>query len=560
MVYAPIAKLEKFTGKEDDTQIWLYNVEKAIIANGWNDQPLQQPIQQPPSLQQPIAQMAYAPIAKLEKFSGKEDDTIIANNWDDDATNLWYYNLAQKPQTFDAFKLEFLRYFSNSNSINHLANIFITINQEKTEAVTTYLGCFHKNLCQIQAIQINYFTAPQILNQFIRNLCSSIFQRIYFLHPADFQAIVTNARDFEAAKLEANHAQVVNLVMNGSSKLDSKLKQFTIYHRISHHHHPISHGSKKHVVATIVVNKISNSKPLLKSRLLSTTLYSNSTTTNLPNLSTSYLPATATNNILVTTNSNSTTQSNPNIIWKPKTKNHSAKLKIKDALTNNNNLETSPKQIININISPAIITNNKSLAVIFSFKIKGPTETPFFSKAALDMKSITAMYTDTKVNRQAIKLILDSVDHTASARIITADGAIKTPIGEIDNFPIKINALIGNDWLSKTNAMLDWNTQELQLSQNRQYTRVPATFYQVLWTNTNHNELPPILSWDNKGKEKEKDKPQKDTTNEITSGWGSFYSTDTRPEPSYILLQCKDCRKKLSSIKAWVAPDEDYWT
>ncbi|KAG9293294.1 hypothetical protein G9A89_007540 [Geosiphon pyriformis] len=37
MTYAPIAKLDNFTGKEDDTQVWLNNIEKAIAANGWND-------------------------------------------------------------------------------------------------------------------------------------------------------------------------------------------------------------------------------------------------------------------------------------------------------------------------------------------------------------------------------------------------------------------------------------------------------------------------------------------------------------------------------------------
>ncbi|KAG9303499.1 hypothetical protein G9A89_018395 [Geosiphon pyriformis] len=38
MAYAPIAKLEKFTNKEDDTQIWLNDVKKAIAVNRWNDQ------------------------------------------------------------------------------------------------------------------------------------------------------------------------------------------------------------------------------------------------------------------------------------------------------------------------------------------------------------------------------------------------------------------------------------------------------------------------------------------------------------------------------------------
>ncbi|KAG9307305.1 hypothetical protein G9A89_017133 [Geosiphon pyriformis] len=107
------------------------------------------------------------------------------------------------------------------------ANTFTTIRQEDTETVTTYLGCFHRNLCQIQVIQANYFTVPQILNQFIRELHSSILQRVHPMHPVDFSTTVTYARDFEAAELKANHAQAVNLAMNGSSELNSKLKQFS---------------------------------------------------------------------------------------------------------------------------------------------------------------------------------------------------------------------------------------------------------------------------------------------------------------------------------------------
>ncbi|KAG9291614.1 hypothetical protein G9A89_022033 [Geosiphon pyriformis] len=73
------------------------------------------------------------------------------------------------------------------------------------------------------------------------------------------------------------------------------------------------------------------------------------------------------------------------------------------------------------------------------------------------------------------------VDQAASARIITADEATKTPISKIGNFSFKVNgimtpikvlvieatqyqALVGNDWLFKVNATLDWNTQELQLT------------------------------------------------------------------------------------------------
>ncbi|KAG9287649.1 hypothetical protein G9A89_023999 [Geosiphon pyriformis] len=93
--------------------------------------------------------------------------------------------------------------------INNVAKAIITNNwndtrtmqQEDTEAITTYLGCFHRNF--------------------------SILQCICPLHPADLQITITNARDFEATKLKANHIQAINLVINGSSDLDSKLKQFS---------------------------------------------------------------------------------------------------------------------------------------------------------------------------------------------------------------------------------------------------------------------------------------------------------------------------------------------
>ncbi|KAG9285840.1 hypothetical protein G9A89_013265 [Geosiphon pyriformis] len=137
--------------------------------------------------------MVYVPIAKLDNFTSKEDNAQI-----------WLNDIEKT-----IFKTEFLRYFSNNNSINYLTNTFTTIKKEDTETVTTYLGHFYRNLHQIQAIQADYFTVPQILNQFIRGLCSSILQ------------------DFKAAELEANHTQAVNLVMNRSSNLDSKLKQFS---------------------------------------------------------------------------------------------------------------------------------------------------------------------------------------------------------------------------------------------------------------------------------------------------------------------------------------------
>ncbi|KAG9301718.1 hypothetical protein G9A89_016789 [Geosiphon pyriformis] len=129
-----------------------------------------------------------------------------------------------------------------------------------------------------------------------------------------------------------------------------------------------------------------------------------------------------------------------------------------DASTNN--LAFTQKQPLTSNIPPTTITKDKSLAAIFSFEFEETAAMLLFSGAALEAKPITAMYTDAKVEGQSIKLILDSssassiitrqlmdqlgrqVDRTASARIITANRAIKTPIGKIDDFPFEVNGIM----------------------------------------------------------------------------------------------------------------------
>ncbi|KAG9294098.1 hypothetical protein G9A89_015508 [Geosiphon pyriformis] len=97
-----------------------------------------------------------------------------------------------------------------------------------------------------------------------------------------------------------------------------------------------------------------------------------------------------------------------------------------------NNIEKQPPTS---NISLAIITNNKSLAAIFPFKLEELLSMPLFNEAVLEEKPITAIYTNAKVDGYFIKLILDS-------KIITADRTTKTPIGKIDDFPIKVNGII----------------------------------------------------------------------------------------------------------------------
>ncbi|KAG9284631.1 hypothetical protein G9A89_004673 [Geosiphon pyriformis] len=84
------------------------------------------------------------------------------------------------------------------------------------------------------------------------------------------------------------------------------------------------------------------------------------------------------------------------------------------------------------------------------------------------------------------------------------------------------------------------------------------------WEINNNQEDP--STWEYKESNQEKEKGNEEnrlktnkTTKASTSGWGRFYSTNTRPEPPHISLKYKDCNKKLFSMEAWVAPDKDYW-
>ncbi|KAG9291169.1 hypothetical protein G9A89_013041 [Geosiphon pyriformis] len=192
---------------------------------------------------------------------------------------------------------------------------------------------------------------------------------------------------------------------------------------------------------------------------------------------------------------------NPN--WRPETRNQP----INNDSRNINRTKNSSK--LSQTIPPAVATKDSSLAAIFPFELE--ENEAMFSGAALDEKRpITAMYTKATVNNTPIKLILDSgsagsivtlqlvnqlgfkVDRAATSQIITADGSTKLPYNEIDSFPFEINGiviptkvlvmdatqyqvLVGNDWLTKANATLNWTTQELLINYNGHQAKIPAT-------------------------------------------------------------------------------------
>ncbi|KAG9306039.1 hypothetical protein G9A89_020234 [Geosiphon pyriformis] len=512
--------------------------------------------------------MAYAPIAKIEKFTSEENDAQSLNI---------------RPQTFQEFKTAFLGYFNNNNSINNLANTFTTIKQEETEAVTIYLGHFYRNLHQIQAIDANYFTASQILNQFIRGLCSSILQHVYL--------------DFESAKSEANHVQIINLVMNGLSELDSKLKQFSdsinqklegyladnclIYqfpqqcnNQRNTNHFQNHHDNKKLKFATTVVNKVIL-EPIIMFILpiqpspISTNLPVNNATANISitYILISSLSTTATNNISTTTAPNNLSNTYTVRIITAEFRNQVySKPEFSELFKSSGYLQRRLTQHTETQ-TEAITYQYSASHFIFPFKIEEPTETPLFSGSALKKKPIMAMYTDAKINEI---------------------NGITVPIKVLVMKATQYQALMGNNWLSKINATLDWNTQELQLSQNEQHTCVPAMFS---WVDEDHNKLPLILSWDDKKKKKEnkeltwntdqnwktdnnQDEPanwewkeidkrkrkEKEEETTLTSSTYSSYTYILVPLSNYCQpkLECIDCGKKLLSMSTCYGDDKKY--
>ncbi|KAG9292522.1 hypothetical protein G9A89_002157 [Geosiphon pyriformis] len=107
----------------------------------------------------------------------------------------------------------------------------------------------------------------------------------------------------------------------------------------------------------------------------------------------------------------------------------------------------------------------------------------------------------------------------------------KTPVGEIDSFPFTLDeitipvkvlvidalqyqALIGNNWLQKANANLNWETQELTISYQGQHARVSAT----CGTFNKHSEKAPAFEF-----ELEEEKPLIETFMALgsTSNWAN---------------------------------------
>ncbi|KAG9296450.1 hypothetical protein G9A89_015042 [Geosiphon pyriformis] len=354
------------------------------------------------------------------------------------------------------------------------------------------------------------------------------------MHPVDLPTTVTQIKDFEAAELEANHAQASHPSSSTNQPWQQKM-------RICH-----NCGKQDHFKADCYAysNPQSGNQYWNSNRWFPTPNHY----LNQNQYQTTYLPM-----MLPPIYQTPVYQLQPLIIYQLQPQivyqlqqsiqtppQNPATITFgnpRSKVTQNWRLAMKP---LTHNIPPATSTEDESLAAIFPFELEEIMSVSLFSGTTLDTKPITTMYTDAKVDSQA-----------ASARIITADGITKTSIGEIDDFSFEVNgiivpikvlvikatqyqALIDNNWLTKINTILDWTMQKLQLSQNSQHTCIPATcghlktinipapliefekeekkptweVYQVSWADSNHNELLPILSWDNNNNEKEKQREE----------------------------------------------------
>ncbi|KAG9288532.1 hypothetical protein G9A89_015738 [Geosiphon pyriformis] len=76
------------------------------------------------------------------------------------------------------------------------------------------------------------------------------------------------------------------------------------------------------------------------------------------------------------------------------------------------NLESDQQTTLTNNILPATITNNRSLAAIFSFELEKPSQLLLFSRAAFEEKPITIVIIDLiidLINDLTVDLIIDLI-------------------------------------------------------------------------------------------------------------------------------------------------------
>ncbi|KAG9294157.1 hypothetical protein G9A89_021516 [Geosiphon pyriformis] len=494
MATAYIAKIPEFTGKDNDTspQEWLDKVQKAGDANGW------------------IAVRMLKAIPYFLQGTAEK----------------WFENLEEPFENWQAFKNAFLQQFTDNNTSITLRNCFYNIKQETSEFVMTYLERFNKLLRRIQQLKTNnYYSDAQILDQFIAGLKDKLIKKVCPHALADLATAIRHAKSYEIAMEEANHTKLVNLaIRKTSSAVEEKIDQLTkkvesyFTNQQQQQQQPQRYqppqqcnqnnfglpsnnqfqncyycgipGHWKRDCRKLQRDQQNRSNQCYSSLQQSyyqfppPTYYS-----PRPQNQNYYSPIPQSMQRLIQHNQftpQNQLQNNHNRI---NLNNQLVPRNLGQQRPNHYHTQFNEVAVLRSNpsnhtIPPAQIAQNANLLDIFLFEFEA-NESPFLlSNAAVNkQKTITAMYTEATVEGKPIYLILDSGsagNRPAQTVIVTADGMKKTPVGEIDDFPFSIDgitipvkvlvmdasqyqALVGNNWLLKANANLNWKTQELKI-------------------------------------------------------------------------------------------------
>ncbi|KAG9303128.1 hypothetical protein G9A89_005086 [Geosiphon pyriformis] len=456
-----IAKISEFNGEDIETssQEWLNQVTKAGDANGWN------------------AARMLRTIPYFFKGTAGE----------------WFENLTTSFNDWNAFKAAFLEQFTDNNISITLHNCFRNIKQEPSESIMTYIGKFNKLLRRIRQLKTNdYYSNAQILDQFIAGLKDKLIKKIHPHAPEDLNSAIQHMKRYEMAMKEANHTKLVNLAIGETSsaaeeKIDQLTKKvenyFTNQQQQQLQRYQPSQRRNQNNFAPLFNNQPQNCHYYQQNR--GNQRYS-------PPQQSYYQPSPPAYYPPRPQYQNNYYQPAPQPIQQqyqqPPTQHyqdfhHTALSEGRAAAQQQRNSSHN-----HTTIPPARIAENANLSDIFPFEFEA-NESPFLlsNAAANEQKAITAMYTEAEIKGKPIHLILNS---GSAGSIITYQlmQQLKknTPVGEIDNFPLTLDgitipvkvlvmdapqyqALVGNDWLQKANANLNWETQELTISYQGQH-------------------------------------------------------------------------------------------
>ncbi|KAG9301498.1 hypothetical protein G9A89_008350 [Geosiphon pyriformis] len=424
----------------------------------------------------------------------------------------------------------------------------------------TYLGRFNKLLRQIRQLETNdYYSNAQILDQFIAELKDKLIKKVYLHVPADLATAIRHAKNYEMAIEKANYTKLINLAIGETTTSQTNNNSNNNYKDINPHNDTtktiLDHHPTTNIKIVIIVefqdtkNEIvGNYKETNKTGVINATLYHNNFITNFhhqPIIHQDHKIKTVIINQLYNQCSNNIS----NLYQFSHIRHHPL-----------NNIKYQQENWFNItNLHPKInfrITTTKSIQITSCY-LTIPEESDF-QQPALSEGKVAAPRSNLFNNT-----------------IPPAQIAQNANLSDIFPFEFEANkslflfsnvtaneqrALVGKDWLLKTNANLNWETQKLKISYQGQYTIIPVT--SPVFEFEEEKKIPLTETYMALGSTSNWAEETEQKIFEESREWKKVRYSTSEPwkQPPYIPLKCKDCNKKLSSMRACISPEEEYET